>query len=172
LSGNQSVSVVDALRAPYHDFVPRFFSRDCLGSRYHGGECGERPCGVHSARPFQPRSSADPFAKPKDQQQQCLRFTLCLSPTHSVQEGKCISASDCQEPVPASQCNHVHPASGRPLIRTVVRHLHARQAVRVNDRLRLVLFRKEAISKHISNLLFAKNGDGQRTAIRITTTRS
>ena len=115
MSGNWTVCVVDALRAPYHDFVPRFFCRDCLGSRYDGGECGARPGGVHSGRPFRPRSGAGHFANPKNQQRRCLRCTLRLSPTHAVQEGKCISASDCQEPVSASQCNHVRPASGRPL---------------------------------------------------------
>ena len=154
---NWTVCVVDALCASYHDFVPRFFGRDfgrdCLGSRYYGSECGERPRGVHSGRPFRPSSSADPFAKPKNQQRRCLRCTLRLSPTHSVQEGKRISASDCQEPIPASQCNHIHPASGRPLITTVrgfdsyhqVEIFQARQPVRVYDRLTLLgLFGKNA----------------------------
>ena len=74
------VFVDDVLRAPFHDFIPRFFGPDYLGRSRDGGECGLPSSGVRPGKRLRPCSIADPESK----QRRSLRCRLRLSPPRFV----------------------------------------------------------------------------------------
>ena len=49
MSPSHVVFVDDVLRAPFHDFIPRFFGPDYLGGSRDGGECGPPPAACAQA---------------------------------------------------------------------------------------------------------------------------
>ena len=73
MSRSHVVFVDDVLRAPFHDFIPRFFGPDYLGGSRDGGECGLPSSGVRPGKRLRPRSIADRLAKPESRQRRSLR---------------------------------------------------------------------------------------------------
>lgn len=84
MSPSHVVFVDDVLRAPFHDFIPRFFGPDYLGGSRDGGECGLPSSGVRPGKRLRPRSIADRLAKPESKQRRSLRCGLRLPPPRFV----------------------------------------------------------------------------------------
>ena len=80
MSPSHVVFVDDVLRAPFHDFIPRFFGPDYLGGSRDGSECGPPSGGVRPGKLLRPRSIADRLAKPESKQRRSLRCRLRHSP--------------------------------------------------------------------------------------------
>jgi hypothetical protein len=107
------VFVDDVLRAPRHEFVPRFSGPDHLGCSRDGGERGLSSGGVRPGERLRRCSIADNLAEPESKQRRSLQCRLRPYPPRFVRSGKCARANNRSEPVSARKCDPVRAASSR-----------------------------------------------------------